>query len=293
MYAIVGACGGSCDYIRLSLYGPNGALMIVSPEKQPAVVIGGAIDIAGSYALELATPGCREQVCQAGFVIARHQANAAPAPSAALPPPLPHDAGAFLVHVASERTHAEALETYGKLTEMAPAALENKEPLIQEVDLGARGVWHRLRIGPPMSEAEAHALCAAIKAAGQAHCSAQHADKGGHHPPPSSAPAPKEAAAGPFDGTWTLAWKTDNCELPDGATKGRYPITVSAGEVTGQNGRLRGKIASNGAAKWIVAARVDGVNVRYTGNFSGTSASGKFSRSDGSCEGTFTARKRN
>ena len=61
--------------------------------------------------------------------------------------------------------------------------------------------------------------------------------------------------------------------------------------MTAQNGRLQGSISATGAARWTVTAIVDGVLVRYVGTFSGTGGSGRFSRADGSCEGTFTVRK--
>jgi hypothetical protein len=89
-YAIIGVCDKNCDHAQLSLYDPSGMLLVTSPEKQPAVVIGGAPTAAGTFTLDLATPGCKEKVCQAGFIIARKvlgqdatQAKNAPAHAAA------------------------------------------------------------------------------------------------------------------------------------------------------------------------------------------------------------------
>ena len=39
------------------------------------------------------------------------------------------------------------------------------QPNIQQVDLGERGIFHRLRVGP-MSRAEADALCSRYQSAG-------------------------------------------------------------------------------------------------------------------------------
>jgi hypothetical protein len=70
-YAIIGVCDKNCDHAQLSLYDPSGMLLMTSPEKQQMIVIGGTPTVAGTFTLDLATPGCKEKACQAGFVIAR------------------------------------------------------------------------------------------------------------------------------------------------------------------------------------------------------------------------------
>jgi cell division septation protein DedD len=139
-------------------------------------VLSGAPAVAGSYTLELATPGCKEQVCQTGFIVTRHEPNVGPGPALTPPSTSSHDRGAIVVHVGSERSRDEALATFAGLRNLAPAALASAEAIIEKVDLGAQGMWHRLRIGPPMSEAKAQALCDALKIAGHAYCSTQVAD---------------------------------------------------------------------------------------------------------------------
>jgi hypothetical protein len=162
-YAIVGACDRNCDHVQLSLFDTAGAQLVTSPDKQSVVIIGGAPAVAGSYTLELAAPGCKEKVCQAGFIVNRYEISAA----------APNGDGVFVAHVSSERSREEALATYGRLKEQAPGALANKEAMIETVDLGPRGIWHRLRIGPVMSEGEVLTLCGVIKASGHDYCSAQ------------------------------------------------------------------------------------------------------------------------
>jgi hypothetical protein len=274
-YAIVGACDGSCDHVQLSLYQADGALLVSSPEKQAVVIIGGTPTVAGSYALELAVPGCREEICQAGFIIARHEMS-----SGSL-----KEGASFVAHVSSERSREDVLATYSKLKELAPAELGSKEPFVQEVDLGSQGVWHRLRIGPPMSEADAQVLCAAIKAAGHQYCSAQSVEKDADAKAVSV--PPEREAISRFDGTWTVTSKSESCGSQDG-----YSIAVSKGVIAGLDGRLRGKMSATGAARWTLPAATDGALVRYEGTFGEKSGTGRFKRIDGSCEGTFTARRR-
>jgi hypothetical protein len=92
MYAIIGVCDKNCDHVQMSLYEPGGMLLVTSPEKQQVVVIGGTVTAAGTFTLDLATPGCKERACQAGFIIARKvlgqdatQAKNAPAHAAPQP----------------------------------------------------------------------------------------------------------------------------------------------------------------------------------------------------------------
>jgi hypothetical protein len=91
-YAIIAACDRSCDHVQLALRDPAGALLVSGPEKQALVVIQQKATVPGTYTLDLATPGCKEEVCQAGFIIARKVlgqdgTHAKNAPAHAAPPP--------------------------------------------------------------------------------------------------------------------------------------------------------------------------------------------------------------
>jgi len=48
--------------------------------------------------------------------------------------------------------------------------LASKTPDVQEVDLGGRGIWYRVAIGPPGSREAATAVCSQLKSAGHALC---------------------------------------------------------------------------------------------------------------------------
>jgi cell division protein FtsN len=43
-------------------------------------------------------------------------------------------------------------------------------PIVQKADLGAKGVWYRLRIGPMDDVGEARLLCRQLRAHGLADC---------------------------------------------------------------------------------------------------------------------------
>jgi tetratricopeptide (TPR) repeat protein/CHAT domain-containing protein len=84
--------------------------------------------------------------------------------SAALSSSAAHDL--FSVQVASDRSRAQALEVFAKLQRRHASLLKGAQADVQEVDLGAKGVWHRLLIGPAVSKADAEALCRKLKSDG-------------------------------------------------------------------------------------------------------------------------------
>jgi hypothetical protein len=101
------------------------------------------------------------------------------------------------------------------------------------------------------------------------------------------------AERGPFDGTWTISWKGTGrrpCKMPDGSSRGSYPIQVSNGIATTRGG-LKGKIEDTGVYRATgLSPRRDAL-ILHNGKFEGNTGSGKFARSDGRCTGSFTAKR--
>lgn len=50
------------------------------------------------------------------------------------------------------------------------ATLQNKTPDVQEANLGEKGTYHRLLVGPPGSREQASAVCSDLKTAGYSGC---------------------------------------------------------------------------------------------------------------------------
>jgi cell division septation protein DedD len=48
--------------------------------------------------------------------------------------------------------------------------LQNKTPDVQEANLGEKGTYHRLLVGPPGSRDSASSVCVQLKAEGYAGC---------------------------------------------------------------------------------------------------------------------------
>jgi cell division septation protein DedD len=74
--------------------------------------------------------------------------------------------GAYAVQVASERSAAEAQASFRALRAKFPNQLGGREPIVRRADLGAKGVYYRLMIGPFASMEKAAGMCGTLKAAG-------------------------------------------------------------------------------------------------------------------------------
>ncbi|CAN5326635.1 hypothetical protein BH10PSE9_BH10PSE9_24870 [soil metagenome] len=127
---------------------PPAAAKVVQP-PQPKVVDGSApIDL--TPARPAARPPTQQQ--------------------AALPPaqqvqPAPVATGGMLVQVSSQRSEDAARATYRDLQARYPNVLGSYPPNIQRADLGDRGVYYRVRVGP-LSGSDAQRVCDALKGAG-------------------------------------------------------------------------------------------------------------------------------
>lgn len=75
--------------------------------------------------------------------------------------------GAYVVQVASFPSEREARRGFEGLQGNFPALLDGLEADIQSADLGDRGVWHRLRVGPFEAKSDADAFCASLKERGR------------------------------------------------------------------------------------------------------------------------------
>jgi hypothetical protein len=109
--------------------------------------------------------------------------KAAPAPkktAAVTPPaapvaatPAPTGAGwvAVLLSVpASGKSRMDALKQFADMQQKYGPLLQNKTPDIQEANLGEKGTYHRLMVGPPGSREMASELCTQLKAQGYPSC---------------------------------------------------------------------------------------------------------------------------
>jgi hypothetical protein len=90
-----------------------------------------------------------------------------PARVAAVTPAVAHTAPALvktsdrLVQLAAFTTEADARTAWRRLNAVDPAAFRGLSPRFERADLGAKGVWIRLKVGLPSAAADARRVCAA------------------------------------------------------------------------------------------------------------------------------------
>lgn len=87
---------------------------------------------------------------------------ATPAATAAAPA----RSGDFVVQVSSQRSEEAARSAYAGLQRRFPSVLGNQPPDIARADLGSRGVFYRVRVGPMETRQAASNLCQSLKNAG-------------------------------------------------------------------------------------------------------------------------------
>jgi hypothetical protein len=91
------------------------------------------------------------------------QQTAAAAPAAAA-------ATKYVVQVGSKKNQTDALASFADMQQKYPALLAKYRPMVQKADLGAKGVWYRLRIGPIVDKTAAAKLCSQLKSQGLPDC---------------------------------------------------------------------------------------------------------------------------
>lgn len=98
-------------------------------------------------------------------------ANTASSSAAAAParsnPAVGALSGSHLVQVGAFRSNDEAASQWSRMQTRLGDFLDGKTPDVERADLGERGVYHRLRIGPFSSSIEARTFCSGLKERGQ------------------------------------------------------------------------------------------------------------------------------
>ena len=93
-----------------------------------------------------------------------------PQVAAADPAPAPAKPTKFVVQVGSKQNQTEALATFADMQQKYPSLLASYRPMVQKADLGTKGVWYRLRIGPIVDKTAATKLCGQLKSQGHPDC---------------------------------------------------------------------------------------------------------------------------
>lgn len=133
----------------------NTTVAIRRPAPQPSA--GAPVSLlpgGGGAAAPAAVPAPRDTV------IARAPTPAQAARPAAVP------SGSFVVQVSAQRSEEAALSTYRNLQGRFPNLFAQRQPLLQRADLGDRGIYYRVRVGPMSTREEAASFCEQFRAVG-------------------------------------------------------------------------------------------------------------------------------
>ena len=71
---------------------------------------------------------------------------------------------------AGANSRVTALSRWADMQQKYGTILQNKQPDVQEANLGEKGTYHRLLVGPPGSKDGANSVCTQLKAAGHTDC---------------------------------------------------------------------------------------------------------------------------
>ncbi|HEU0018378.1 MAG TPA: SPOR domain-containing protein, partial [Methyloceanibacter sp.] len=93
-----------------------------------------------------------------------------PQVAAAEAAPAPAKPTKYVVQVGSKQNQTEALATFADMQQKYPTLLASYRPMVQKADLGTKGVWYRLRIGPIVDKTAASKLCGQLKSQGHPDC---------------------------------------------------------------------------------------------------------------------------
>ena len=75
--------------------------------------------------------------------------------------------GTHVVQVGAFRSNEEALGKFSSMQDKLSAIIGGKQPDVQRADLGDRGIYYRLRVGPFSNKQDAVSFCNQLKANGQ------------------------------------------------------------------------------------------------------------------------------
>ncbi len=78
--------------------------------------------------------------------------------------------GDYFVQVGARNVQEDAIKAFAIMQQKYAAVLGNYSPVVRKVDLGEKGIWYRLRVGPFETRDAADQLCSDLKTAGWKQC---------------------------------------------------------------------------------------------------------------------------
>ena len=153
---------------RLSATGPNSSVNPVQPVRGAPL----ALNPQPVRRQPQTTERTPEAAQNTTIARATPTQRLAPAPATAAPTAPGTSSGPveYVVQLAARRNEQQAVDAYNAFKAKYGNLVGRYKRLIQRADLGASGIYYRVRVGPMGSEATATDLCNKLKAAGLSDC---------------------------------------------------------------------------------------------------------------------------
>lgn len=153
---------------------PAEPVQVAANETRPAPVVPKSINSAVE-AQALAAAEAPAPVAEKPKPAPKPVTKTAAIPESSSTPPAPKTTGLGYVAVlasvpASGTSRIDALQQFADLQQRYGGILQNKTPDVTEANLGEKGRYHRLVVGPPGSKDGANSVCSQLKSAGYSSC---------------------------------------------------------------------------------------------------------------------------
>ncbi len=146
---------------------PPAPAIIAKPRPAPKPAPMRQAAVAAPAGPATAPPAPRNPQLRGPIPPGQAMPQSAPDITASLPrPAAPPPSGGYLVQVAARQSQNEALRAFDDLRRRFPRLLGGMAPEIRRADLGRRGVWYRVGIGPMEQRSSADNFCRQLKARG-------------------------------------------------------------------------------------------------------------------------------
>src|SRR5580765_1523884 len=80
------------------------------------------------------------------------------------------ETSSYVAHVGSFRSLESARKGLDELNAKVPQLLQDAKPHIHTVELGEKGTWYRLQLGPPSTHAAMARFCERLTQTGHSYC---------------------------------------------------------------------------------------------------------------------------
>jgi hypothetical protein len=151
---------------------PARALSVEAPPNAPPRRVASVPPVTAIEAPAAALPAPRAEVGSRRPVPTRQAArtptSAAPAPAVSAPGAVP--SSGYVAVLVSRQSNMDALKSLADIQQKYPGVLQGRAADVREANLGEKGVWYRVVVGPPASRQTANTVGGELKSKGYGGC---------------------------------------------------------------------------------------------------------------------------